>query len=65
MKKNWPTDFAKAIEVEAGIQKERPDFFLHRSRKPISQVDFVGSQLSMISSDDPTDPNSCLEGCFT
>jgi hypothetical protein len=64
MKVNWPADFAKAVEVERDIWKLRPDFFLHRSLKPLDQVDFDSRQLSMISGDG-SDPNSCTEGCFT
>ena len=62
MKRNAPEDFARAVELERDMQKIRPDFFLHRSMRPLDQVDFDGAQLSMISGDTP---NSCSEGCFT
>jgi hypothetical protein len=62
MRRNWPEDFAKAVALESEMQKQRQDFFLHRSLKPLDTVDFEGSQLSMLRGDGD---NSCTEGCFT
>lgn len=64
MKKDWPEDFQKAVDLERELWKRRPDFFLHRSLIPIDQIDFTVTQRSMIAGDDE-DPNACTEGCFT
>jgi hypothetical protein len=62
MKRNWPGDFAKAVELEREMQKQRPDFFLHRALKSLDVIDFEGTQLSMLRGESE---NSCTEGCFT
>jgi hypothetical protein len=62
MKRNSPADFAKAVALEYKMREMRPDFFLHRSLRPLDTVDFDGAQLSMLPGDTV---NSCSEGCFT
>lgn len=62
MKVNWPADFASAVQLEREIQDKRPDFFLHRSLKPLDTVDFEGGQFSMLAG---VGDYSCTGGCFT
>jgi hypothetical protein len=62
MQKNWPDDFARAVAFEREMQEKRSDFYLHRSLKPLDQVEFGTSQRSFFRTDDE---NTCLEGCFT
>jgi hypothetical protein len=62
MKNNWPTDFNRAVELERAMQQTRPDFYLHRSLKPLDSIDFQTTQFSMLRGDDDY---SCTEGCFT
>jgi hypothetical protein len=45
MKANWPVDFAKAVQFEKEMQVQRPDFYLHRSCKPLGEVDFSTQQM--------------------
>jgi hypothetical protein len=62
MKRNWPGDFEKACAFEREMQQHRPDFFLHRSLRPLDSIDFSTTQRSMFRG---SDENSCTEGCFT
>ena len=40
LKKNFPADWAKACEVDRMIRQNERDVYLHRSMKPLSDVEF-------------------------
>jgi len=40
MKRNWKEDWERAISIEREIQKVKPNTYLHRSCKPLDEVDF-------------------------
>lgn len=40
MQRDYPDDFARAVELEAEVQEWDGEIFLHSSRKPLAQVTF-------------------------
>jgi hypothetical protein len=47
MKQHWPDDFARAVAVEAELRTKDEHFYLHRSCKPLAEVDFTNFQTSL------------------
>lgn len=40
MQRDDPEDFVEAVQIEREIQKRDPNIFLHRSGKPLDEIDF-------------------------
>jgi hypothetical protein len=60
MQRLTPDQFEKACTFDEEMRVRRPDFFLHRSLKPLRQLSFEDSQSSWL------DDGSCSTGyCFT
>lgn len=62
MKTEFPEDFGDAVQVEKTAQAADPNFWLHRSCKPLDTVDFtepITAQTSMFAE------RGCTGGCFT
>lgn len=58
MKRNWPSDFVAACELEVDARLKDPHFFLHPSCVPLGEVDFF-AQTTMFAD------RGCTSGCFT
>lgn len=59
IKTQFPEEFQKACVFEIYMQKHRPDFYLHRSCKPLGEIDFDDKQMSLLD-------GACSSGyCFT
>lgn len=40
MKRDYPEDFTKAVNLERELRQRDPEMFLHRSCKPLDEIDF-------------------------
>ncbi len=58
MRRDWPSDFADAVEIEREIRLKDPHFYLHQACVPLDQVDFA-AQHTMFAD------RGCTTGCFT
>ena len=60
LKEQTPDQFKQACDLEDKIRERRPDFYFHRSLKPLREVVFETTQIGWI------DNGSCESGmCFT
>jgi len=63
LKQNFPSDFADAVLVDEAIRNSTAKgisnpTFLHKSLTPLSEIDFLTSQIDMFE-------DECLDGCHT
>jgi hypothetical protein len=58
LRRNYPADFAEAVQIERELRTVDPHFYLHPACVPLDQVDFT-AQHSMFAD------RGCTTGCFT
>lgn len=59
LKEEWPKDWAAAVALEKKIRRDDPDFFFHRSGRPLDQVD-LHSQPGLFEDDGGCDTGFCF-----